>query len=647
MKELGTSPGALIFDEILSPRIRRFPGIWRMIDSVKCCTFWCLSTGESTNPPRFPSNEDALLAPSQYHFTQLFPHGNVYFLTPSFVLSDPQGLCDFLEYFTEWGANLGFMVVASHDFLPWMHDVANEQASRFEQEADSAPSDLFTEKILKSAGERKEDLMLRRKAISLWHAIMDRYGDEQASENIRKIEWAPRQIHACDEQSLLNWFCWWSLKRLDRHRRFIIIGSNLPRVAPCRVEFDIPNYPEDMTADPDAEEQEIEKVIAFQRNAQINAWQQIHPDATARTIGSFDSSPPPGDCAFVGDIIRGDSADDISAWLCKLEPQLSGGWTRTMTRPVAYMDRDMADQFDDTRCAAATFKQWLYGPRPFTKWLNTWFGLFYTVDGTWSGKPKENYRKRPWIAVYRPMNPHFGAQNYAAMELLIWDVAASKGALEEAELRHLPEMQAQLVEFVLKEAPHGDVSQYYLKRVWIGNMLSEAVDTSRHPLEVACQQLDVMTKDARTWLPPWDLKLIERGWVQLKSLKRNPASSAPTLTHGELIRMPFPKAPIDYESPEHIIFHPLRSQAAERRAHLRPPSRCCNDMYKAAIEARLRDPECRTAVLRYKPTSHWHADMMDEKRDASHVRVHTWPYLWAELKKKIAYKSVQKASARS
>ncbi|KAH7021125.1 uncharacterized protein B0I36DRAFT_29255 [Microdochium trichocladiopsis] len=632
IKDLHTSPGALIFDEILSPRIRRFPKIWHLVDAAKCCTFWCLASGESINPPRFPSNDDVLLAPSQYQFTQLFPHGRVFFLTPSFVATDPKGLCEFLEWFIEWGANPGYLVVTSHDFLAWMHNLVKQRLRHFRQEVGPASTGLSIDRMLEDVEGEKQDLELRKKAINLWHSITEKYGNEQMSDSLRKLESAPPQLHASDEQSLVNWFCWWSLRRLDRHRRFTVIGSHAQTGIPCSVEFTIPNYPEDMAADPDAEEIEVEKVIAHQRDAQITAWRRLHPGAVPNVDTQYDLRVVAGEPAFSGVVLRSSRIEDISAWLRNLKDDLATNWSKVLPSPVAYVDRDMAEHFHDPMCASATFKQWLYEPLPFSRYFNTWMGLFYTIDGRWDdSRPATSYKRRPWIAIYRPMYPHELRNPYKAMELLIWDISADEKLAEARDLSCLDDMQTRLVDFVRNEAGHDDVEEYYLARAWIGSRLCEDIDPGSHPLEATCSQLKVMALEGRYWLPPKDHLLIERGWTKLKLSKPAIVSSAPALSQAELFGLAFPKTPADHERPEQIIFHPLRSQSAEHRTSRRKLSRCSNDMYRAAMEARCKVADCPTAVLQYRPTLSWYADLKAEKRDASHVCVQTWEAISTKL----------------
>ncbi|KXJ89616.1 hypothetical protein Micbo1qcDRAFT_164894 [Microdochium bolleyi] len=309
---------------------------------------------------------------------------------------------------------------------------------------------------------------------------------------------------------------------------------------------------------------------------------------------------------------------------------------------------EMADYFHDPKGASATFKRWLYTgtSRPFGRKMNTWLGLFYTIDGCWNPSiPAQSQKRRPWAVVLRPVNAHDTRKPYTAMELLIWDSLAESDAADTPDLSCLIDMQARLVDFVKEEIAHGEVPDYYLSRVWLSNRLDRDMDTRGHPLEVACQQVELMARETRFWLPPYEVPLQARGWVQVSMSRSSSGRNKATLSRAELFNEPFPKCSADAALPEQIIFHPLRSQAAERRVANRKPSQCSNDMYKAALEARKKDRNCSTARLQYRPTMQWYADLKEEKRDASHVLVDTWEGISFRLRK-AGQKSGQKTGSR-
>ncbi|KXJ89617.1 hypothetical protein Micbo1qcDRAFT_164895, partial [Microdochium bolleyi] len=140
------------------------------------------------------------------------------------------------------------MLVTGHNFAVWMHSVIAEQIRHTEQGANYNTSELFTDKIIEDLEKQKQQLKDRARALVLWQALTEKYGDEQTSESLRHVTCAPQQLHSSDEQSLVNWFFWWSLQNLDRHRRFMVIGSQPRRQGQWSLEFRIPNYPEDMLA---------------------------------------------------------------------------------------------------------------------------------------------------------------------------------------------------------------------------------------------------------------------------------------------------------------------------------------------------------------------------------------------------------------
>lgn len=77
----------------------------------------------------------------------------------------------------------------------------------------------------------------------------DGYDLEEAPEEIRKAVWASGCIDPNDEQSLVNWFGWWSTTRLTSYRRFYVIGFRARGNAKARKTVRIPNYATHVTGD--------------------------------------------------------------------------------------------------------------------------------------------------------------------------------------------------------------------------------------------------------------------------------------------------------------------------------------------------------------------------------------------------------------
>ncbi len=421
-----------------------------MIDKGKNYTFWSLATGRRT-PPRYPSRVDFDLKPNQHLMTRLFPSGRAFFITPSFVISDPIKFCEFMQWFGGWCHNPRYLLATSADFPSWLQGLCMEKSQEWTKYQQGHSGEPGFAQVTGKYGLTKDRTDALVKAWQILRKIMD-YGDEETHRDVQKVMWAPREINPNDEQSLVNWFLWWSTMFLDRHRRFYVLGSSAKHRDRAYRTVRIPNYDPDQTLDPDelteknrpkkeAEEQEIlgfwEALAVGQDPAmttnmessdtKANILQGAKPPPKAPAAHSQGSFISQAELGFPTKMFKSDRAFELNQWLTNLQESSRIKWTTPFRLPVSWLDIPMADHFGDPRCDYANFTHWLSACSKFWKGRNTWVGLFYTPDGVWDpAKPPNSYRRHPWIAIYRPVNPHINQESYNATELLIWDVAAER-----------------------------------------------------------------------------------------------------------------------------------------------------------------------------------------------------------------------------
>lgn len=613
----------VILHEEVTNRIRRIPLIFQLVD--RGYNFYSLATGRRT-PPRFPSLPGFDLKPNQHAITRLFSHGRAFLITPSFVISDPIKFYDFIQWFSVWCQNPRYLIAASTDFLHWLQSLCMEKGRELMRHQAGTLRGAALDRLLSTCGLSRDRTDALVKAWILLKRIMNdygdgaTYGDEAAYTGMQRVIWAPREINPNDEQSLVNWFFWWSTISLDRHRRFYVLGSNAKYQRRAYRTVRVPNYDPEQTLDPEklnernrlkgeAEEHEI---LAYW-DAQFveptldgTAQSDSHQNANVAT----NTAPASG---FPTKLFKSDRAIELGNWLKELDRDTKSLWVTPFWQPVSWEDVKMADHFGDPFCEYANFNHWLSSCKEFSSRLNTWAGLFYTPDGDWDHtKPASTYTRHPWIAVVRPVNPHRKLpEGYGPMELFLWDPAVDKPA-------NLSDIQIRLVDFVQREAARLVSPRYYLEKVWCSNKLGNFVSPQDHPLDIACLHLKEMIHDTRRWLPPLEQILPTRGWSRLRlpyvaQRKSGGVEHEPAVPQAKGHQQPFPKHSSDEGEPPAMVWLPPRGTSQRFE--------CYNDLYEAAYRHRVKNAWCREFPFTYRPTTEWYDQQKREGRGCSHVCV--------------------------
>ncbi|KAI1076510.1 hypothetical protein F5B20DRAFT_555393 [Whalleya microplaca] len=633
--------GTVIFHENVTCSIRKIPRIFQMVDNKRCYTFWDLATGQF-NPPRFPSDMTTGIEPGTLQLTRLFPHGRAFLITPSFALSEPERLCQFLEWFKSYCCNPNYLIVAGSDFLSYLKAVTLEKEEEYDSICRShRGSNSELDRLLDEFGLSRDELEARFRAWQILNEIIKEFGDEDTSEDIRKVQWITHFIDPNDEQSLVNWFCWWSTTKLDRYRKFTVLGSSARRRQAAYRIIEIPAYTDLTVNDPDlalareikerkAREAALEAADANEFGDDVSAT----PTDTNAGVSTDASTTPTSQVTheFRSAIFKSDRADDLRGWIDEFIRSRGASWARLHTQPVSWPNVSMADHFGDLRCAYDTYKNWLGHAPVFTKGVNTWYGLFYTIDKDWnSNTPPGTYGRHPWIAVFRPHSPH--VHRYARMELFIWDVAASERRRVWGRSRHLLDMQCRLVNLLREEVPL-KCQGYYLDAVYVSSRTELKYTSSDNPLDITSRRIREMMDDGQYWLPPFEKMLYSRGWdlVEWSNCQEAAPGASSSSSSGADPRLqqssssssssvpgraPFPKHHSDDGKPLRSIFHAPAPKPEMEGVR----SKCANDLYEAAYGARLKDEAVQTVRYQYKPTLEWYHDLKNEGRDASHVSV--------------------------
>ncbi|KAI5854082.1 hypothetical protein GGS23DRAFT_502072 [Durotheca rogersii] len=617
--------GTIILHEDMAATIRKIPRVFQMIDNKRCYTFWSLATGQY-DPPRFPSNIDASIEPGTLQMTRLFPLGRAFLVTPSFALSDPVRLCEFLKWFLRYCANLRYLIVACANFPDYLKAITLEKERERHEFSSRHKDDPKLEDMLGGLGLRHSDIQARFEAWKLLNDIMQQFGDEETSEDIRKVEWITDQIDPNDEQSLVNWFCWWSSAKCDRYRKFTVLGSSVSRNKAAYRNIRLPVYTDETVSDPDiALAREDQKRRAREAVEEAESAKQFDP-MPATSPESANSKP-----VFprtVSQPSQGDRAVDFINWIAFSLRSRTAGWARLCGNPVSWLDVSMADHFGDPRCEFDTFKNWLGRAPKFFGRTNTWYGLFYTIDTEWNlNVPAELYGRHPWIAVVRPANPHL-SKYYEKIQLFIWDLSAQDRENSRGHTSLLLDMQKHLVDVVREEITTKN-KRYYLDQVYIASTTKLKRLPSETAVEFTRRRLLEMLDDGKSWLPPFDHLMSSVGWISLpKSEWQQGMTTKLAEAQSVQRRRSFPRHAGDEDKPQRLIWHAPRPKTQGEK------SKCINNLYEAAFRVREKDGSRQGMRYQYKPTLEWYHDMKAEGRDSSQVNVDSADRILSRLRQK-------------
>ncbi|KAI1753068.1 hypothetical protein F4782DRAFT_498241 [Xylaria castorea] len=608
--------------------LEKIPHLWRMLEDGRY-TFWHLNTGENKRP-QYPSNLDAASIPGSLRLTRLFPYGRAFLITPSFAISEPAKLYTFLKWFKQFASNPGYIIVTCHDFPRFLRNIGEEKQKEHKTMIRLNPDNKDVYKFFGQAGRSQQDIGHHFRAWELLQEIMEHFGDEETSEDIRRIHWLSELIDPSDEQSLVNAFCWWTQLKCDRFRRFYVLGSDASKIQRAYRYIDIPRYFDTEGSDPDVAGILLQRQLfaaelqkqADKHGTQINiAWGTGSAiDSIPRGTAEWRTSISEPAFSFPGTLFRTGSVQELQRWIDEHRERTAVNWSVLFPKPVSWTDQNMAAQFGDEYTKHYdSFGSWLGAAPRFNKKRNTWFGLFYTITDTWDEyMPKRQYERHPWIAIFRPKNPHFitPAGDFTTIELFIWDIAAT----DRERFGHcLLDMQCQLIDYVYE-----NITGYYpghtLSNVWYSSTSSLYFSPQDNPLDITCRRIMELFDNTRYELPPID-NILRGKWTAIDPRLWSAGMSPMTLRMKpgkkpcELALERIPQTEEDKLKPERMIWHPIRRRIRGRG------TKCLNDLHEACLKARFQDPHCGHIRYQYRPTVDWWADQVAEGRDYGYICV--------------------------
>ncbi|KAJ9133513.1 Chromo domain-containing protein 1 [Pleurostoma richardsiae] len=558
------------------------------------------------------------------------------------MVSEPQRTFDFFHWFFKYRAQTSaFKLVLARDVREFIRSVAEEKTARRASLLQDRQYSIVEQNL--QANLRAVTETDCRAVWQTFHMLWlnldlreERNGPYAALEENGPIIYADACIDANDEQSLVNWFGWWSMLRADQYRKFYVVGSSIKMTALRAMRgvrtLDIPNYSHTSINNPDTLLEKLEYHEPAQEATTV-LQQTDHGAPQLQRPWRFESE------RFE------ENSRTWAEWLGGLDHPAP--W-RLYQYPVSWPSFEQADHFGDTRGEFKRFEDWFSWARPFLKddlrRFNSYVGFFYTIPGEWDPSlyPQSKRPKRhAWIGIYRPVNCYWKKEPYKKCEVIIWDVSASdklqnKDVISEADLTP---MQRELIRFLRKAGSKKNPGTY-IHQVWLGGPKHPPTQ-SQFPFDLTAMFLEDMMGDIRTYLPAPEHAMPARGYRKLGPDGSSEPMLATAKTNGHQIEMSSNTSePMDIDptldgiseepTDAKIIFHPPRgTKLASREPTL---TKCHNYLYESVRLARLRDKTTQTIEYVYKPTLEWYADQKAEGRSFEHITIDTWETIFSVLK---------------
>ncbi|KAH7149763.1 hypothetical protein B0J13DRAFT_440307 [Dactylonectria estremocensis] len=589
--------GIIIIDEDAAHSIRKFPRIDQILSSrPDRFTFWIFTKSLRT-PALLPHKSNSFAEVGAIRLQPAFEFGTAILVSPSFVVSQPrQALVLFRWLWSsnikgniDWHRRARLVVCARFD--DWLYELAVENAKR----NPSKPSIKGDIQILGAA----QQLQAVDALFQAW-TFVEKLTNEPMEPS--PLIFAPEFIDGNDEQSLVNWFGWWSSMNMDQFRKFTVIGSDKEstrlsrRIKRPRFLPSTTNNPDEMRLHQNREEH-LTSVHGKIAQPVLNQSRMTHDNQSRALVHALESMI-------------------VNAKFCALE---------IFKFPVSYWDSGMAFHFGDYQSLFATYFRCFTWFNSFEKLTypnrNTMTALLYTIEGPGDVRlypSGEMPTRRPWIVMHRPMNPH--VKPWRASELFIWDPTPnqkfSDGDVYEADLI---EAQRELIRFFSQQNTTKNPDQP-LESVWIAGFDDLSIDPNADMIEETLFTLQKFVDDSRIWLPGPEEALPHRGWKKLKpgSAPATPSPRPPSVD------------PMDIDEPEDAgdeheqkmvtIFHPPRANL------MRGSTKCSNRLYQCTIDSYQKvraDAEHRMEYT-FRPTQVWYQDQVVEGRGFEHISVSPW-----------------------
>lgn len=603
--------GVVIIDEDAAYSIRLFPGLNNLLNSKSDrFRFWIFSKSLRT-PTLVPHGSNSFAELGAIRLQPVLEFGTAILVTPSFLVSQPQQACVLLKWLWQSSSKGNIdryqraRLVMCAGIADWLYELAIEKAEK-ERSDNSAR--------VQKHGAINHDAV---EALFKTWQIVTKFINEP--EDPSPLIFAPESINGNDEQSLVNWFGWWSIMNMNQFRKFSVLGSSDCARAPERLSRHIkrPKFSPSTTDNPDEIhiQHDREERLKHSTDRQGTTGQSSPEQLTTPRMSLSNQSRELTD--FLDSLIS-----RVSKW-CPIE---------LYKFPVSYWNRDMAYHFGDYQSLFTTYYKCFNWLTPFEEGTfpqrNTMAALFYTIEGPWDQTlyPQGSMpTRRPWFVVHRPVNVH--KKPWRESELLIWDPTPNEKFIRnEVYESDLIEAQREMIQFYDEQNAIKNPNQPIMK-VWIAGFNIPSNELTADPMDVTLSYLERFAQDTRFWLPAPDTALPMRGWKMVKpgTAPVTPTPRSPSPDHMDIDEPDKPDEPEQEDGRKMTtIFHPPRG------LNLLGSTKCQNRLYQHTMESlrRVRDSAEYHMQYNFRPTTAWYREQQAEHRGFEHVTVVAWQVLF-------------------
>ncbi len=609
-------PGVIIVHESALLTVRRFPGLLGFLRKPDDYSIWCLSQStSSTHVFESPNLEDDLPQPGRLVLAPLFPEGTAILVTPSFLVSEPRQAFELFAWFGSRPGKERIKLVMAWNICDYLRELVFEKFQQLKDvtkppnyrrgPADPEPAAppkavVHDDFSFRYAVWRELDEVTRvREAAQPWSAY-----DED-----NWLVYADRSIDPNDEQSLVNWFGWWSMLRFDQFRNFHVVGSS--RFGRAIRTIETPQYTPGTHSDPDVTLRELNE--SLRQESTIEASSTLPVRLMAKGSNGLTQQTPNPQPSRLFDENRPHILDN---YLMEMngKPKV---W-RVYGYAVYWRDADEAFNCGVLSTFHKTIKEWWNYLIPFSPPYSVYIALFHTVVDGWSkdeAHAGEKPQREPWLGCYRPST--FQAHPCTDMDLIIWDPIARERfpagtAIEE---RDLPQGQQAVIRCVSDNTSSKNVGSN-LARVWLGGPTRAM--KSENDLDTTAEYLKSLVWGLKTQLPHKAEALMDLGYRRVRLL----GDTGPDFIEGNS-GMAVRPADVQLRS----IFHPPRV----RRPPPQAPTKCRNHLYEEARLVRQGSWKKDFMTYEFPRTTDWYADQKAEGSGYEHINVDTWQAVFNSL----------------
>lgn len=611
--------GALIIHEDALKKIRLFPRMFEVLKHSRQGHI-VMSVFDRALANSVSSTMWAMKSPSlgNIGLRKLPSSGVVFMLTPSFIVSSPKGCRRFLHWFWEHHTSertkpRAKLAVPS-DILDWMEELVMCKIEACE----CAEGDK----------ERWESSIDYLRSILQDCSMDDELDDTGISA---PFVTAPGKIDPSDEQSLVNWFGWWTLLNLDKYCGFYVLGGGpFPEATEPTIRLQPVQWEKDIITDSD---------LAFHLE-----YADPHQKPALQDTANHQKSLQ---------IVRTDAPSSLRSYLKVKFEEIKRSHNPMFLNfvPVAYEDNSHAYHCGDIRNDFSTYQNWFRSSLDVTNLVikfgspgmkHTLAGFFYTPEA--ENEAQGNHivpPRRPWIAMFRPCNPD--QKRWTQTELFIWDQryrGKIKGGQDLYESDLLPVHRgfiAHVGRFNNEKNP-----KYTLGKVWVGGW-DDWTSPYDHPLDITLDRLNLFADSLRRWVPYSESDIPHRGWTMVEADTNRPIPMAVDNPMSTTLAQPNASArkAKDEDEDEEVgeeeeegqwdpaartIFHPPRGHNTRLSSSL-----CTNRLHSATKNPVVSDRDGRFD-FKYVPTKLWYGQQLRQGRGFEHIMVDSWQKVFDELK---------------